>query len=391
MIRRIGTYLPRWERPKGGRLAGPDEDAVTMAVAAGLAALGTDTGSVHNVVLVTRDFALLEGGNAAALLGGLGLPRSTDVVERLGGPPAALDALAAALDGTLVIAADPEGQAGAAAAVVRSQGAALEMVNRVHRSLPLRARHSDGALFEDEDPRLQRERGLRASLEVVDLPGKPTILAGVTAKEAAAFVAGPPVDLPTLGTSAPLFALAAMADAKAAGLVVAVEQATLSAASWDPAGVTVIRDEAPARPMPTTRRAPGPDIKLAFTAYERAFESKVRWEAARCRSCATLAFPPRHRCLVCGAEAETDMVALPRQGTVYTTTTVHIPVPSLASPYTLAVVDVGDSGVRALVTVTDPADEPLRIGATGTLRFRRVAMRAGIPDYGYAFSPEVGK
>ena len=391
MITRIGTYLPRWEGSKGGRLAGPDEDAVTMAVAAGLAALGDDAGSVSSVVLVTRDFALLEGGNAAALLGGLGLPRSTDVVERLGGPPAALDALATAPVGTLVIAADPESPAGAGAAVVGVQGAALEMVNRVHRSLPLRARHSDGAVFEDEDPRLQRERGLRASLEVVDLPGKPAILAGVTSKEAAAFVAGPPVDLPTLGASAPLFGLAALADAKAAGLVVAVEQATLSAASWDPAGVRVIRDEAPPRPMPTTRLAPGPDIKLAFTAYERAFEPKVRWEAARCRSCATLAFPPRHRCLVCGAEAEADLVALPRTGTVYTTTTIHIPVPSLASPYSLAVVDVGDSGVRALVAVTDSAEGPLAIGATGSFRFRKVAMRAGIPDYGYAFSPEVGK
>ena len=391
MITRIGTYLPRWEGSKGGRLAGPDEDAVTMAVAAGLVALGDDAGSVSSVVLVTRDFALLEGGNAAALLGGLGLPRSTDVVERLGGPPAALDALATAPVGTLVIAADPESPAGAGAAVVGVRGAALEMVNRVHRSLPLRARHSDGAVFEDEDPRLQRERGLRASLEVVDLPGKPAILAGVTSKEAAAFVAGPPVDLPTLGASAPLFGLAALADAKAAGLVVAVEQATLSAASWDPAGVKVIRDEAPPRPMPTTRLAPGPDIKLAFTAYERAFEPKVRWEAARCRSCATLAFPPRHRCLVCGAEAEADLVALPRTGTVYTTTTIHIPVPSLASPYSLAVVDVGDSGVRALVAVTDSAEGPLAIGATGSFRFRKVAMRAGIPDYGYAFSPEVGK
>ena len=341
MITRIGTYLPRWERKKGGRLAGPDEDAVTMAVAAGRAALAGNAGSVDNVVFVTRDFALLEGGNAAALLGGLGLPRSTDVVERLGGPPATLDALAAATVGTLVIAADPEGPAGAGAAVVGVQGASLELVNRVHRSLPLRARHSDGAVFEDEDPRLQRERGLRASLEEVDLPGKPAVLAGLTSKEAAAFVAGPPVDLPTLGASAPLFALAALADAKAVGLVVAVEQATLSAASWDPAGVTVSRDEAPARPLPVTRLAPGPDIKLAFTAYERAFEPKVRWEAARCRSCATLAFPPRFRCLVCGAEAETDMVPLPRAGTVYTTTTVHIPVPGLASPYTLAVVGRG--------------------------------------------------
>ena len=55
MITRIGTYLPRWEGSKGGRLAGPDEDAVTMAVAAGLAALGDDAGSVSSVVLVYKN------------------------------------------------------------------------------------------------------------------------------------------------------------------------------------------------------------------------------------------------------------------------------------------------------------------------------------------------
>ena len=54
MITRIGTYLPLWSG-RGGRRMGPDEDAVTMAVEAGRAAVGeTGPEDVGLVVLVTR-------------------------------------------------------------------------------------------------------------------------------------------------------------------------------------------------------------------------------------------------------------------------------------------------------------------------------------------------
>ncbi len=96
MISRIGTYLPVWSG-RGGRQSGPDEDAITIAVAAGRAALEeTNPEDVQLVVLVTRDLPLMEGGNAAALLAGLNLSPTTDVVERVGGAPTMLDALTAA-------------------------------------------------------------------------------------------------------------------------------------------------------------------------------------------------------------------------------------------------------------------------------------------------------
>lgn len=80
-----------------------------MAVEAGRAALAAAAGAagVAHVVLVTRDLPLLEGGNSAALLGGLGLPPDTWVAERVGGgAPAALDAVLSARPRTLVLAAD---------------------------------------------------------------------------------------------------------------------------------------------------------------------------------------------------------------------------------------------------------------------------------------------
>ncbi|HEY4375755.1 MAG TPA: OB-fold domain-containing protein, partial [Acidimicrobiales bacterium] len=56
-------------------------------------------------------------------------------------------------------------------------------------------------------------------------------------------------------------------------------------------------------------------------------------------------------------------------------------------PYTLVLVDLGDSGVRLLVRLTDAEPGSVAIGDGGELQFRLVAIRSGIPDYGYAFRP----
>jgi uncharacterized OB-fold protein len=78
---------------------------------------------------------------------------------------------------------------------------------------------------------------------------------------------------------------------------------------------------------------------------------------------------------------------LPRTGTVYTHTTVRIPVPDLPGPYSLAVVQLEGSPVRVLLKVTGAPPGEAAIGQAGTVVLRRLATRAGIPDYGYAFWP----
>ena len=109
----IGTYLQSWGT-RARRVPGDDEDALTLAVEAGRAALA-DRAGAQRVVLVSRDLPLLEGGNAAVLLAGLGLDLDIEVSEILGGAPAVLDAVSSARPHTLVIGADT-GSAGAAAA-----------------------------------------------------------------------------------------------------------------------------------------------------------------------------------------------------------------------------------------------------------------------------------
>jgi len=376
----IGTYLPPWA-DGGDRVGGPDEDAVTMAVEAGSRAVGT----VDRVVLVTRELPLLEGGNGAVVLAGLSLPDSVPVVEQVGGGPAVLDAIATSSPGTLVLAADAQG----AGAVLIGPGDGIEPVGRVLRSLPVRVRTADGRQYEDDDPRLVRERGMRPGLARVLGDHKPFAVAGVSRRDTSALCAGDPPVLPTAGASSAVFALAALADERAAGVVAAVEQATVSALYADTGSAVVSRHEPRPRSLPSRRPSPGPDIKLSFAAYERAFDAKVRWQAGRCPSCGTLAMPPRHRCLGCGEEGSATLVALPRTGIVYTTTTIRVGVPGIPTPYSLAIVELDDVDVRVLVTVTDAEPGAVAIGNRGRLVLRRVATRTGVPDYGFAFSPEV--
>jgi len=379
----VGTYLPPWGTERA-RSLGRDEDAVTMSVAAGRAALGGPGAPVRRVVLVSRDLPLLEGGNGAALLAGLGLGGDVAVVEQIGGAPAALDAVATAERGTLVVAAD-EAPAGAAAVLVGEAGPAITAVSQVLRSMPVRARGRDGLVRDYADPRLERERGAGVAIDQLELPARPVAVAGLPARQAAALTEDRPPVLPTSGASSSLFALASL---RGPGLVLAVEQGSATAVSVDGIPPTVRRDERGPQPEEARAVTPGPEIGISLAAYERAFEPKLRWEAACCTECGTLAFPPRYRCLGCGAEGRWTTASLPRTGEVYTAVTVHVPVPGLATPYSLAIVELDQVGVRALVPVTGAPAGTAAIGDRGRLVFRRMAVRTGIPDYGYALLPD---
>jgi uncharacterized OB-fold protein len=396
----IATYLPCWGSA-GGRVAGGDEDAVTLAVEAGRAAIGAaaggsadgeaGTGGVQRVVLVSRELPLLEGGNAAVLLAGLGLDPEIEVSERLGGAPAALDTLTSARPRTLVIAADVQPFAGAAAALVAGSGLQVVPVARLARSLPVRTRSAAGEVHDYGDPRLLRERGALASLASLAGGGadKPLALAGVDVRQAAAVCAGEPAALPTTGASAALFALAALAESRSSGPLFAAEQATVSGVHVGDGAAVVRRLEPAARPVPASTFTPGKEIPVSLAAYDRAFSAKVRFEAGRQAATGELDFPPRYRVGQDGTlHTDYTLVPLPRTGTVYTGVTVRVPVPGLPTPYSLVIVELDDVGVRVLARVTGASPGTVRIGDRGRMVLRRVAVRSGVPDYGYAFCPE---
>jgi uncharacterized OB-fold protein len=381
----IGTYLPCWGTPQH-RVPGDDEDAITLAVEAGRAALAAG-GSVEKVVIVSRDLPLLESSNAAVLLAGLSLDPELEVDERLGGAPAAVDALSSARPRTLVIGVDLN-PAGAAAVLTAEHGLRVRTAARVARSLPVRTRNAVGVVHDYGDPRLLHERGLVASLEAAWLD-TPAAVAGVDHSRAVELCIGEPAPLPTTGASSGLFALAAMGDVGTAGPLVAVEQAILSGLTVVSGIARISRREPAVRPVPERTFVPGADIPISLAAYERAFEAKVRWEAGKYADGDELDFPPRYRVDDDGVlSTHYELVPLPRTGTVYTEVTVHVPVPGLNTPYSLVIVELDGVDVRALVKVTGAEPGTVEIGDRGRLALRRVAVRSGVPDYGYAFEPQ---
>jgi hypothetical protein len=125
-LKQLATYLPCWGTDSR-RMVGPDEDAVTLAVAAGRPLVAAATERIAAVVLVTRDLTGLDAGTEAVLLAGLGLAGGTHCSVLLGGPPAALDAVSTGTPGTLVIAVDVQPSAGAAAVLLTEDPAAAEL------------------------------------------------------------------------------------------------------------------------------------------------------------------------------------------------------------------------------------------------------------------------
>lgn len=392
----IGTYLPPWQKD-GRRVKGPDEDALTMAVAAGRA---TDPGaSAQRVIMVSRNFPLLEGGNAGVLLAGLSLRADVPVAEILGGAPAVIDQILAAGDGALVIASDDSDTAvGAAAVLIGSTGGAtLSPAARQSRSLPMRTRHQDGSRQSYVDPRLEREVGVKSTLKRLGLTDTPTVaaVAGVASSQLGkCFDTTVALEDPRASASAVIRLIADAVEQGRPGLVVAIEQSSITAAelTLGAHSVRMARDEETPSELPRFTFSEGIGIPISLPAYARAFEPKIRWEAAvfdeRPGIDSAPMFPPRVR-VDSGGElaAEYRLEPLPRTGTVYTHTTIRIPVPDLPSPYSLALIQLDDSPVRVLLKVTGVPAGTAAIGQTGSVVLRRIATRTGIPDYGHMFWP----
>jgi uncharacterized OB-fold protein len=388
----IGTYLPPWT-VRDRRVKGPDEDALTMAVAAGRAA--DPDATARRVVLVSRDFPLLEGGNGAVLLAALSLSADVPVSEVLGGAPAVLDQLLGATEGTLVLAADDSASVAAAGAVLfGAQGATLAPVGRQTRSLPTTTRGEDGTRHSYGDPRLQREVGVKSTIARLTLTQPVGAVVGSKAKELGVDVADV-VEDPISSASGVVRVLATLVEKGGSGaLLLAIEQSSVTAAELTASStaVAVARNESPARELPKFRTAEGNGIPISLPAYARAFEPKLRWEAAvyeeRPGIDGAPQFPPRARVDDDGAlVADYRLEPLPRTGTVYTQTTIQIPVPDLPSPYSIAVVQLDGSPVRVLLKVTGVPAGEATIGRSGTVVLRKIADRTGVPDYGYAFWP----
>jgi uncharacterized OB-fold protein len=410
-IQRIATYRPAWTSG-GERVRGWDEDGTTMAVAAGSLLLGApDPVTPQRVIFVTRTPDLLEGPTEAVLRAALRLGAGVPVELRLGGAPAALDALATAPEGTLLLTSDPDAPAAAAAAWIAGTGVGLTVTGRSDTALPARVRPAGEDALVYDDPRLLRERGWRPAVAAAvgaaadsasrghpRTPGSsPGLITGVPARAAAALGGRRDLaDVGALGASAPLFGLAALAGSSGESVLVGVDGGAAAAvAVTGAAGLEVRREERAATPARADNADTTSRIPSSAAAYERAFAAKVGLLAGRCE-CGAAEIPPRYLCLECGREGASELVPLPHSAEVYSAVTIHTAVPGRPTPYSLAVVEIDGPvsfgvGVRLLAPITDVVAGTAAIGDRGRLVLRRLADRETGPDYGYAFQPQVAR
>ena len=194
------------------------------------------------------------------------------------------------------------------------------------------------------------------------------------------------------GAAGALFALAKMAEHLETGRLVALDSAIAVAVTISACGdVRIAHDMRPATPaVYRPQRVGAPlTIPMSMPSYGRAVEQKVGLLGWRCPDCGTEAYPRRDLCLGCRRMGGSEQFALPRRGEVYSTVTVHAPVPGITTPRGLAVVSLPPTSVHVLAHVTDTVPDGCAIGDTGDLVLRLVAIREGVPDYGYAFRSDV--
>ena len=358
-----------------------DEDSTTLAVEAARLALGEGDHDVEAVIVVSRTPSYLVDDAGVVISTALRL-EDAEVTQIIGAGPAALAALTAAAPGTIVVAVDTEGAVGAAAVLVRGDEARPQIVARHRHSVPYKVRPSDSRFTSAyDDDRLVRERAWRPAIEALS-GGEASIVTGIPARVASRLGG---TDIPDL-TDVLESSWAALASIAYGSRVVAIDGASgVSADVPSSAGITIVREERASYAAPEV--VPGSGMTLSLAAYDRAFAAKVGLIASRC-ACGSTHFPPRDFCPTCGLRGTSEPVRLSHRATIYSIVTVRVPIPSMPSVYSLAVVDIDGADVRALVHVTGQEAGQASIGDRGRLVLRRIAVREGVPDYGYAFRSE---
>ena len=395
VIASVATYRPVWSKGSG-RVRGNDQDDITDAVAAGRCCLGLRPDiAVERIVVVIEEPEVLNSAAAGVLRVGIGLREAVPVEIRLGAAVDALDAVASAAPRTMVVAVTGSGAGSAAAAALTDDdgapGMRLEPCGTVDRSLPMTVRHLGSPTDTVyDDARLERERGWRLVVDDLAPTEGAVWITGVPARDAQRLGGSSIGRAELTGAAGAIEALRGMAQEGCNGDLIGIDAGRgfrVRVSSAQSAATSIC--ERPGLPLEQRAKSPSADtdIPLSMPAYARAFDAKVGMRAGRC-SCGELSFPPRTVCLACQATGPVELVDLPLTGEVYTIVPVHTHVPGLPKPYTLAIIALDGVPLRFLAPVTDAPFLSTKIGDRGTLVLRRLAVRQGVPDYGYAFAPD---
>lgn len=123
--------------------------------------------------------------------------------------------------------------------------------------------------------------------------------------------------------------------------------------------------------------------------YTREIPSRYRLEAARCKRCGVVVFPPRQICRGCRGEAF-ETINLSRRGRVITSTVIHVPPADflMEAPYAMAIVETPE-GARLMTQVVDCDPASVVPGTEVSLEFRLIRKEGhgGILCYGHKAVP----
>ena len=352
-----------------------DEDALTMAVAAGRDALdGRDTGSVAHLAVATTTPPLEEEAFAPRIAAALGLdseiPTTTATQSTAAGGEALLSGMDADGPAIVVVADAPEGDAAAVGQRVGAGAAAFLIEDDADVVLADRAQESRDA------PGLRfREQG-RTEVSELDITTyerettRDTVSTAVDRLEIdhdavdGAALHQPTGDIPhRIGKALPYDGAATargtvvdeVGDAGAAtpalGLLAALDAAdpgSTAVAGFFGSGATAVglgfEVEAPldtgveasldgdveasypealrARGTIGTAEVAGGGAHVSLPSWQRTIAQRYRLVAGRCLACGAVAFPPEGACPACQARTDFESVRLSRTGKIVAVTTI---------------------------------------------------------------------
>ena len=121
----------------------------------------------------------------------------------------------------------------------------------------------------------------------------------------------------------------------------------------------------------------------------RAYPQAYRLEAARCKKCDKVFFPPRLVCNKCNGR-EFERFNMKGTGKVVTHTVIRTPSDEFSgeAPFVVGIIQM-DEGVRLTTQVADVSFDEVKIGLPVKLEFRRLYEEgeAGIIHYGHKAVP----
>ncbi|OGF67023.1 MAG: transcriptional regulator [Candidatus Fischerbacteria bacterium RBG_13_37_8] len=121
----------------------------------------------------------------------------------------------------------------------------------------------------------------------------------------------------------------------------------------------------------------------------REMPQRYRLEAAKCKVCGKIFFPPRLICSACQAR-EFEKIKLSREGKLITYTVIRVGPSQFVDqvPYAIGIVELKE-GVKVLTQITDCELDKLSTGIKVKLEFRKIQEdgAAGIICYGYKCVP----